>query len=144
MYEWDQTLADISLYVQVPQGVKAKDLQVDIKADSVAFGLRGRPPFLSVSNPACRCRNLASDRLSTWSGVCFDTLSHLCSPRAKSDRRAIQPIGFRSLARQVDALQKPLAKRAKPSESFWTLGEHDQRAAPTAEGSVICSPPDHH
>ena len=65
VYEWDQTLADISLYVQVPQGVKAKDLQVDIKADSVAFGLRGSPPFLSVRNPACRRRYMASNRLST-------------------------------------------------------------------------------
>ena len=56
VYEWDQTLADISLYVQVPPGVKAKDLQVDIKADSLVFGIRGTPPFLSVSLSSAACR----------------------------------------------------------------------------------------
>ena len=59
VYEWDQTLADISLYVQVPQGVKARDLQVDIKADFLGFGIRGSPPFLSVRCPACRCQPFA-------------------------------------------------------------------------------------
>ena len=83
VYEWDQTLADISLYVQVPPGVRAKDLQVDIKADSVAFGLRGSPPFLSVRNPACRY--LSSGLRQTCDLVqrmLRYSPPHLCLPRA--------------------------------------------------------------
>lgn len=49
VYEWEQTLTDCTLYVTVPAGARAKDLAVDIKPDSLAFGLKGNPPFLAVS-----------------------------------------------------------------------------------------------
>ena len=37
------------MYVQVPPGVRARDMFCDIEQRHVRFGLRGNPPFLDVS-----------------------------------------------------------------------------------------------
>jgi hypothetical protein len=49
IYEWDQTLAEVNMYVEVPPGVHARDMFCDIEARHVRFGLKGNPPFLDVS-----------------------------------------------------------------------------------------------
>ena len=47
VYEWDQTLEDLNLYVRVPPGVSAKQLDVKIATGSVAIGIRGNPPYMA-------------------------------------------------------------------------------------------------
>jgi len=47
IYEWDQTLSDLNMYVEVPPGVRAKHLDVRISATQLTIGLKGNPPFLN-------------------------------------------------------------------------------------------------
>lgn len=46
IYEWDQTLQDINMYIDVPDGVRAKHLAVKIGAARLTIGLKGNPPFI--------------------------------------------------------------------------------------------------
>ena len=46
VYEWDQTLEEVNMYVEGPPGVTAKVLAVRIDTDEVAIGIRGNPPYL--------------------------------------------------------------------------------------------------
>lgn len=48
IYEWDQTLTEVNLYIQVPAGVRAKNLAIDIKAAHLNVGIKGNPPYLDV------------------------------------------------------------------------------------------------
>ena len=45
VYEWDQTLEEVNMYVEVPPGVTAKVLAVRIDTDEVARH-QGQPPYL--------------------------------------------------------------------------------------------------
>ncbi|GBF88563.1 hypothetical protein Rsub_01278 [Raphidocelis subcapitata] len=48
VYEWDQTLAEVNVYVPVPPGVRARDMFCDIDRTHLRFGLKGNPPFLDL------------------------------------------------------------------------------------------------
>jgi hypothetical protein len=55
VYEWDQTLSEVNLYIDTPPGVRAKDLFCDVEKQHVKFGIKGNPPFLDVSSQdACQ------------------------------------------------------------------------------------------
>ena len=43
VYEWDQTLEEVNMYVEVPPGVTAKVLAVRIDTDEVAIGIGATP-----------------------------------------------------------------------------------------------------
>lgn len=49
IYEWDQTLSEVNIYIEVPAGVKAKQLFVDISSTHISLGIRPNPPYLDVS-----------------------------------------------------------------------------------------------
>ncbi|KAK9810591.1 hypothetical protein WJX73_002905 [Symbiochloris irregularis] len=46
VYEWDQTLTELNIYVELPPGVRGKDLFVDITATHLRVGLKPNPPYL--------------------------------------------------------------------------------------------------
>jgi len=46
VYEWEQSLEDICVYIQPPPGVTAKMLDLKITAKELTLGLKGNPPFL--------------------------------------------------------------------------------------------------
>jgi len=48
VYEWDQTLSEVNLYIETPPGVRAKELFCDITKQHVKFGVKGNPPFLDL------------------------------------------------------------------------------------------------
>lgn len=48
IYEWDQTLSEINLYVQVPEGVRGRDLDVAISKSHLKFGIKKLPPFINA------------------------------------------------------------------------------------------------
>ena len=48
IYEWEQSLEEIHVYVEVPPGVRAKMLDVKITATQLSIGLKGNPPFIGV------------------------------------------------------------------------------------------------
>lgn len=45
-FEYELGFGDVTLYVPLPEGVKAKQLAVDVRPRTVAVGLKGRPPYL--------------------------------------------------------------------------------------------------
>ena len=47
VYEWDQTLEEVNVYVSVPPGVRAGALDVSIKPSDVSIGIKGNPPYLA-------------------------------------------------------------------------------------------------
>jgi hypothetical protein len=51
VYEWDQTLSDVNIYVQLPSGVSARQLYVDITSTHIKIGIKPNPPYLDVSWP---------------------------------------------------------------------------------------------
>lgn len=54
VYEWDQSLTEVNLYLRVPAGVKAKDLYVDLTTDNLSVGLKPNPPYLKVARVKLR------------------------------------------------------------------------------------------
>lgn len=50
IYEWDQTLEEVNVYISPPPGVKANDIDCQITTSSVRVGLKGNPPFLEVGS----------------------------------------------------------------------------------------------
>lgn len=52
MYEWDQTLTEVNMYIGVPPDLKAKEIFCDINKQHLKFGRQGNPPFMDVSVPA--------------------------------------------------------------------------------------------
>ena len=46
IYEWDQSLEDVNIYVKPPPGVTADIIFCDLKPGHMQLGLRGNPPFL--------------------------------------------------------------------------------------------------
>jgi hypothetical protein len=69
VYEWDQTFSEVNLYVAVPPGVGAKQLEVQITVSHLHFGIKGTPPYLDVSLRACKQGGVhAWQRLDT--GLC--------------------------------------------------------------------------
>lgn len=102
IYEWDQTLTEVNLYVPVPAGVRAKDLAIDIQSTHLKIGIKGNPPYLDV-RPVL---------LSLWHSCC--TLLMLSIPTVHSAKTG----------RVFDLhLQIDLAGKVKASESYWTLGK---------------------
>lgn len=53
IYEWDQTFSDVNLYIQLPDGVRAKELFCNIQTSHLSFGVIPNPPYLNVSHGAC-------------------------------------------------------------------------------------------
>lgn len=52
IYEWDQTLTEVNMYISVPADMSAKEIFCDISKQHVKFGRKGNPPFLDVSTGA--------------------------------------------------------------------------------------------
>eukprot|EP00743_Colponemidia_sp_Colp-15_P003072 GILK01003320.1.p1 GENE.GILK01003320.1~~GILK01003320.1.p1 ORF type:complete len:183 (+),score=22.84 GILK01003320.1:52-549(+) len=46
IYEWDQDLNEVNIYINPPPGVRQKDLDIKIEPRRLSVGLRGNPPFL--------------------------------------------------------------------------------------------------
>lgn len=48
IYEWDQTLTEVNIYITVPTGVRAKHLAVNIQTQHLSVGIKGNPPYLDI------------------------------------------------------------------------------------------------
>jgi hypothetical protein len=49
IYEWDQTLAEVNMYVPVPPDLRAKEIFCEVTKQHLRFGRHDNPPFLDVS-----------------------------------------------------------------------------------------------
>ncbi len=52
IYQWDQTLSEVNIYIEVPKGVRGKQLSVEIKPSHIIVGITPNPPYLDVSHIA--------------------------------------------------------------------------------------------
>ena len=46
IYEWEQTLEDVNIYIRPPEGVTVEMIDCEISSKRVRLGLRGNPPFI--------------------------------------------------------------------------------------------------
>ena len=49
IYEWEQSLDEINIYITPPPGVKAAHIDCNIQPSHLTVGLKGNPPFINVS-----------------------------------------------------------------------------------------------
>jgi len=47
IYEWDQTLDEVNIYIQLPEGVKAKFIDCKITNTDLTVGIKGNPPYIN-------------------------------------------------------------------------------------------------
>ena len=47
VYEWDQTLEEVNVWIRPPPGVASQHLDIEIKHTSVRVGIKGSPPFIN-------------------------------------------------------------------------------------------------
>eukprot|EP01083_Nonionella_stella_P052383 138978_1 len=70
IFEWIQTLEDVTLYIKPPKNIKSKDISIELKSDHISVGLKGMKPF--ISEKLCSPIDSLS---STWfmdeDGICI-------------------------------------------------------------------------
>merc|ERR1712039_529467 len=47
VYEWEQTLDEVHIYIQPPEGVTKHHLDIKIEPRRLKVGIKGNPPFLN-------------------------------------------------------------------------------------------------
>ncbi|VAH47147.1 unnamed protein product [Triticum turgidum subsp. durum] len=47
VFEWDQSLEEVNMYIELPKNVPTKLIQCVIQAGHVEVGIRGHPPYLN-------------------------------------------------------------------------------------------------
>ncbi|XP_062186085.1 uncharacterized protein LOC133889651 [Phragmites australis] len=47
VFEWDQTLEEVNMYIELPKGAPTKLFRCTIQAGHVEVGIRGNPPYLN-------------------------------------------------------------------------------------------------
>ena len=53
VYEWDQSLDEVNLYIDPPPGLSASQFDIEIKSDHLMVGIKGnRERYLNVSPPS--------------------------------------------------------------------------------------------
>jgi hypothetical protein len=50
IYEWDQTLEEVNLYISLPDRLPSRLLYCTIKPQHVELGVKGNPPYLNVKS----------------------------------------------------------------------------------------------
>ena len=53
IYEWEQALEEVHLYISPPAGVTASMLAVDISNTRITVAIKGSPPYLDVAAATC-------------------------------------------------------------------------------------------
>jgi len=66
IYEWDQTLSEVNIYVQLPPGARAKQLYVDITSARLRIGITPGQPYLDVRGPACSAAHCCPPPALAW------------------------------------------------------------------------------
>lgn len=49
VFEWDQTLDEVNIYINLPPNVHPKQFYCKIQSKHVEVGIKGNPPYLNVS-----------------------------------------------------------------------------------------------
>jgi hypothetical protein len=49
VFEWDQTLDEVNIYINLPPNVNSKQFYCKIQSKHIELGIKGNPPFLNVT-----------------------------------------------------------------------------------------------
>lgn len=49
VFEWDQTLEEVDIYINLPPNVHSKLFYCKIQSKHIELGIKGNPPFLNVT-----------------------------------------------------------------------------------------------
>ena len=72
-YKWQQQLGDVDIYIPVPKGTRAKNLNVVIAKKKLTVGLKGQDPILDGE----LCKEIKVGD-STWN-IGKEVTTNLCS-----------------------------------------------------------------
>lgn len=116
MYEWDQTLSEVNIYIEVPPGVTAKLLDVAITRERLTVAIKGKPPYINVSRGAeagRRCRD-----------PCAGPVGSVPIGSAAVARADLIPplLLLTPPCAHGPRTQEDFGSAVKASESYWTLG----------------------
>lgn len=50
VFEWDQTLEEVNMYITLPPNVPPKLFYCKLQSKHVEVGIKGNPPYLNVTN----------------------------------------------------------------------------------------------
>lgn len=50
VFEWDQTLEEVNMYISLPPNVHPKQFYCKIQSKHIEVGIKGNPPYLNVSH----------------------------------------------------------------------------------------------
>lgn len=98
VFEWDQTLEEVNMYIKLPPNVHPKAFHCKIQSKHIEVGIKGNPPFLNVSS--------FFTHLSTF-WIRFSLSLSLTNLRV-----LVKSVNF----------QHDLSAPVKTDCSFWTLG----------------------
>lgn len=134
IYEWDQTVDEVNIYIPLPPGVPSKAIQCTLSAQRIVVGIKGNPPYMDVSYPLTPLAFCASDPPN--GSFCTEKLQHDVTPscwwqyglpcaapfvvKVKSSSHC-GPAHASALASAAD-LQHDLGGRILVEDSFWTIG----------------------
>jgi hypothetical protein len=90
IYEWDQSVDEVNMYIAPPKGLRAKDFTVKIDVSHIEVGLKGNPPYLNVRTfftfvinvillICCFCQSGENIRQSKTLGIVLDSRYAACS-----------------------------------------------------------------
>ena len=49
VYEWEQSLEEVNIYIKPPEGVKASMIECKIQKSHLRLAIKGNPPYIDVS-----------------------------------------------------------------------------------------------
>lgn len=49
VFEWDQTLDEVNIYIALPPNVHSKQFYCKIQSKHLELGIKGNPPYLNVT-----------------------------------------------------------------------------------------------
>lgn len=53
VFEWDQTLEEVDMYINLPPNVHSKQFYCKIQSKHLELGIKGNPPYLNVCFRIC-------------------------------------------------------------------------------------------
>ena len=48
IYEWDQTIDEVNVFFQIPEGTQKSDLEISFQPKMFKIGIKGNPPYLAL------------------------------------------------------------------------------------------------
>ena len=126
IYEWDQTISEVNVYVDVPPGIKSKQLFCTITAHHVSLGITGNPPYLDHD-----LADAAKVSESYW--TLEDSVLHLTITKAQQGEpwpSAFQGHSFDEIAKQQEQQRLMLERFQLENPGFDFSGATFSRQAP--------------